>query len=218
MSARALRTSRVAVGGAALAAVLALLAFEAGVLDAADGVPACDGHDHALGYDAPAAPAQKRGRFEQLPDVELSPKVETKLNALADAFQRRSGRSFVVTSGTRGPEDQADVFVAKLEAGDDVLKLYRDKNAVLELKRLHDLGRAAGRPRAMVVAQIAAAIKAQMRRGVFISAHLRAGAADVRSTTMTGTDRRHFVDAAREVGGVSILVETIPPHFHLQLD
>jgi hypothetical protein len=208
------RASRIALVGAALAAS-ALLAIGAGTLDAADGVPACDGHDHALGH---SAPAQKRGRFEQLPDVELSPKVETKLNALADAFQRRSGRSFVVTSGTRGPEDQADVFVAKLEAGDDVLKLYRDKNAVLELKRLYDLGRAAGRPRALVVAQIAAAIKAQMRRGVFISAHLRAGAADVRSTTMTGTDRRHFVDAAREVGGVSILVETIPPHFHLQLD
>jgi hypothetical protein len=208
------RASRIAVVGAALAAA-ALLAVGAATTDAADGVRACDGHDHAVGHDAPA---QKRGRFEQLPDVELSPKVETKLNALADAFQRRSGRSFVVTSGTRGPEDQADVFVAKLEAGDDVLKLYRDKNAVLELKRLYDLGRAASRPRALLVAQIAAAIKAQMRRGVFISAHLRAGAADVRSTTMTGADRRHFVDAAREVGGVSILVETIPPHFHLQLD
>jgi len=57
-----------------------------------------------------------------------------------------------------------------------------------------------------------------MKRGIFVSAHLRAGAADVRSTTMDGADRRAFIEAATQVGGVSVMHEASPPHFHLQLD
>jgi hypothetical protein len=61
-------------------------------------------------------------------------------------------------------------------------------------------------------------IRAQMKRGVYISAHLKAGAADIRSTSMTPSDKRAFVEAARDVGGFDIMLESTPPHFHLQLD
>lgn len=210
---------RLGLRAAATVLVLAGLFARTDRSEAMLGLDPCDAHEHVGAHGEHAGPApQKRGRFEALPDVTLSNKVEEKLNTLADRFQKKSGRTFVVTSGTRGPEEQADVFVAKLEAGDDVLKLYKDKAAVLELKRVFDVGRAAGRPRPAIVAQIATTIRAQMKRGVFISAHLKAGAADVRSSNMTNADKRAFVDAAREVGGVMVLLETVPPHFHLQMD
>jgi hypothetical protein len=57
-----------------------------------------------------------------------------------------------------------------------------------------------------------------MDRGVFISAHLRAGAVDIRNRDMTVTEKRALVAAVSEVGGVTALEESRPPHYHLQVD
>ena len=175
----------------------------------------CD-TDHTS--DSVAAPTQKRSKFEALRDVTLSPKVEDKPSAIGDKFQRRTGKTFIVTSGTRDPDSQAELIFGKLALGEDLLKLYKDKSAILELKEVFDDGRRGKRSRATIVTQLANMIRAQMKRGIFISAHLKAGAADVRSTTMTPTDKRAFIEAARDVGGFDIMLESTPPHFHLQLD
>jgi hypothetical protein len=168
----------------------------------------CDAaHEHA---EAPGA-SQKKGRFEVLTDVSLSQLV-------AEKFMKKTGRTFVVTSGTRDPVTQAELIYDKLSAGDDIMKLYKDKAAVAELITIYNAGQSAKRSRATVVASIAAAIRAQIKKGVFISAHLKAGAADVRSTTMSPADKRAFVDAVREAGGFDVMFESTPPHFHLQLD
>lgn len=175
----------------------------------------CDA-DHAS--DPPATPTQKRIKFEALRDVTLSPKVEDKLSAIGDKYQRRTGKTFIVTSGIRDPDSQAELIFRKLALGEDLLKLYKDKSAILELKDVFDDGRRAKRSRAVIVTQLANAIRAQVKRGIFISAHLKAGAADVRSTSMTPTDKRAFIEAARDVGGFDIMLESTPPHFHLQLE
>jgi hypothetical protein len=167
--------------------------------------------------EAPAA-TQKRGRFEVLSDVSLSQNVTDKLNLVAEKFTKKTGRTFVVTSGTRDPVTQAELIYDKLNAGDDIMKLYKDKAAVAELITIYNAGQGAKRSRSTVVASIAAAIRAQIKKGVFISAHLKAGAADVRSTTMSPADKRAFVDAVREAGGFDVMFESTPPHFHLQLD
>jgi hypothetical protein len=175
----------------------------------------CDAaHEHA---EAPGA-SQKKGRFEVLTDVSLSQNVAEKLNLVAEKFMKKTGRTFVVTSGTRDPVTQAELIYDKLSAGDDIMKLYKDKAAVAELITIYNAGQSAKRSRATVVASIAAAIRAQIKKGVFISAHLKAGAADVRSTTMSPADKRAFVDAVREAGGFDVMFESTPPHFHLQLD
>ena len=70
----------------------------------------------------------------------------------------------------------------------------------------------------IIVSSIASAIRGQIKKGVFISAHLKAGAADVRSTNMSASEKRAFVDAVREAGGFDVMFESTPPHFHLQLD
>lgn len=166
---------------------------------------------------AGAPTPKKRGSFEILPDVTLSSKVTDKLEQLATRYETRTGKKFVVTSGTRDPEDQAEAIYDKLVLGDDILRLYRDKSAAQELKRIYGAARSANKPRAATVAELATAIRSQMKRGIFISAHLRAGAADVRSHDMTVSEKRVFVDAVNQVGGLRVLHETTPPHFHLQL-
>jgi hypothetical protein len=175
----------------------------------------CDADDDS--HEA-RGPHQKRSKFESLRDVTLSPKVEDKLSAIGEKYQRRTGKTFIVTSGIRDPDSQAELIFRKLALGEDLLKLYKDKSAVLELKEVFDDGRKAKRPRATIVTQLATMIRAQMKRGIYISAHLKAGAADIRSTSMTPSDKRAFVEAARDVGGFDIMLESTPPHFHLQLD
>jgi hypothetical protein len=207
------RAALTALGGAA---VLLGTLPGSGRLEAARAFEPCDGHAPPLG--TPSAPeARKRGRFEALPDVSLSTKVEEKLNAVAERFRKKVGRTFVVTSGTRDPDTQADLIYVKLRAGEDLLRLYKDRVAVLELKRIYDAGRDEKRSRSNIVAQLASAIRSQIKRGVFISAHLRSGAADVRSTNMNEAEKRAFSEIARDTG-LSVMLESTPPHFHLQLD
>lgn len=200
----------------ALGGLLAALAAElfATPLEAAAEHGACDGAEHAHGLRG--AP-QKRGRFEALDDVSLSDKVEDKLNAIAEKFHKRTGKTFVVTSGTRDPDSQAELIYSKLASGEDLMKLYKDKSAVLELVKVFELARGEKRSKSSTVAAIAAAIRAQMKRGIYISAHLKAGAADVRSTTMSPSEKRAFAEIARDVGW-SVIIEATPPHFHLQLE
>jgi hypothetical protein len=187
-----------------------------GRLEAARAFEPCDGHA-SWNAERPAPQARKRGRFEALDDVLLSTKVEEKLNTVAERFRKKVGKTFVVTSGTRDPDTQAQLIYVKLQAGEDLLRLYRDRVAVLELKRIYDTGRDEKRSRSNIVGQLAAAIRSQIKRGVFISAHLRSGAADVRSTNMSEAEKRAFSEIARDAG-LSVMLESTPPHFHLQLD
>lgn len=155
-------------------------------------------------------------RFATLPDVRVSHRVADKLSRIADHYHKRTGKTLVVTSGTRDPHDQAEAVYDKLVGGDDIVRLYRNKDAALELKSAFDRNRPRGR--AATIAAMERTIKGQIARGIFISSHLRAGAADIRSTDMTPIDRRHFVEGALATKGVSVLYETIPPHFHVQLE
>lgn len=176
----------------------------------------CDG---MLEDDLSLAPGKARetsDAYEVLPDVSLPTKVEERIRAVAEKYRKSTGKSITVTSGTRSAASQADVVYDKIAAGDDVVKLYKNKTAVLELKRIFDDGKAAKKDRSTIVDEMAAAIRAQIKRGIFISAHLRAGAADIRSTDMSAADKRRFIEAS-EVGGVSVMLEATPPHFHLQL-
>lgn len=203
--------------GAALATAVVAAAFSQPLDGIAADRPVCD-CDLEAGSEPRAEVQQKRGKFEALRDVTLSSKVEDKLSAIGEKYQRKTGKAFVVTSGIRDPDSQAELIYGKLLAGEDLLKLYKDKSAVRELLDVFDDGRRGKRSRATIVAQLAGAIRGQMKRGIYISAHLKAGAADVRSTTMSPTEKRAFIEAARDVGGFSIMLESTPPHFHMQLD
>jgi hypothetical protein len=132
------------------------------------------------------------------------------------AYFRKTGAHLVVTSGTRDPLRQAQAMYKMLRLGADILELYRNKAAAREVKQAFDAN--AAKPPEDAIGAIHAVLEAQIDRGVFISAHLRAGAVDIRNRTMSAAERRAFVKAVEEVGSTTLLEETKPPHYHLQLE
>jgi hypothetical protein len=155
-------------------------------------------------------------RYTILPDVTLSDEVAAKLSRIDDAFSQRTGEHLVITSGKRDAAMQAKAMYKMLELGVDILRLYKDKRAAREIQGAYEATRR--KPPEVTVSAMHEVIKRQMARGVYISAHLRSGAADVRSRTMSPASRQAFVKAVAEVGGVTLLEEAKPPHYHLQIE
>jgi hypothetical protein len=169
--------------------------------------------DEAFVAPRPAA----RARYVLLPEVTVSPTAEPKLQQIANGFHRRTGKGLVVTSGTRGPKRQARAMYELLDLGTDLATLYKNSKAAAELEATYEAGRRAGRDESTIVAHMAALIERQMKRGVFVSAHLRAGAVDIRNRNMSETDKRAFLDSVNEVDGIRLLEEAKPPHYHLEI-
>ncbi|WP_437738560.1 hypothetical protein [Sorangium sp. So ce1335] len=167
---------------------------------------------------AASSASDEERRYVLLPGVSLAPPVEEKLADIADAYFRRTGKELVVTSGTRDPARQAEAMHELFRHGADVLGLYKDKAAAREIKSAYEEGLAAEQPPEALVEALEDVIRAQIDRGVFISAHLREGAVDVRNRDMTPADKRAFLDGIEEVGGVLALEESRPPHYHLQIE
>lgn len=147
--------------------------------------------------------------------VVLGPRMEHVLDRVAREFHRRTGRGIVVTSGTRSSAEQAEAMYDKLRLGQRLTRLYRDFDAASEIEAAYRAHRRRGR--GACVAAMARVIDAQVRRGLYISRHLQAGACDVRSRDMSRRERRVFEQIVRGVPEVSLLDEGVPPHFHLQL-
>ncbi|WP_437301598.1 hypothetical protein [Sorangium sp. So ce426] len=164
------------------------------------------------------AEADEERRYVVLPGVELAPAVEQKVAELASAYFRRTGKELVVTSGTRDPARQAEAMHELFRHGADVLGLYKDKTAAREIKSAYEEGRSAEHAPEATIAALERVIRAQIDRGVFISAHLREGAVDIRNRDMTPAEKRAFLEGVDEVGGVFALEESRPPHYHLQID
>lgn len=210
------RTKVAAIGAAAGLSVLGAAAFVASVHAAPNTLGQAEFRaEGAGGWSASIEGGS--AAYEILPDVNLPSKVEDRIKQVAARYHKATGKTLTVTSGTRDASSQAEAIYDKLAAGDDVVKLYKNKDAALELKGIFDRGKADKADKDTIVAKMAKAIRAQVKRGVFISAHLRSGAADIRNADMTTSEKEAFV-AAAEKSGLRVLSETTPPHFHVQLD
>ncbi|MGH2532328.1 MAG: hypothetical protein ACRDJW_08460 [Thermomicrobiales bacterium] len=162
---------------------------------------------------APAAGTTKHYTLQS--GVTLSAAVEKKVAEIADDYYADRKKDIVVTSGTRTASSQASAMYTKLEAGDDIVKLYKNKTAVKEIKKAYDDGKAAKKSRTEIVDAMTAVIETQIKAGTYISKHLRAGAVDVRSKDMTADDKKAFRKAAKGKA-TKVILETKPPHWHLQ--
>lgn len=161
------------------------------------------------------APGQ---RFEIAPGVQMPAHVAARVAQIDDGFSRRTGKHLMVVSGTRDPARQARAMIRVMQLGQSLTKLYEDREAALEIKQSYDRALAARKTPVEVVSAVQATIQAQIDRGTYISAHLRAGAVDVRNTTLTEAEKKAFRAAVREVSGVSLLEEHRPPHYHLEIE
>jgi hypothetical protein len=156
--------------------------------------------------------------YRALDDVTLADAARDKVDAIDAAYARRTGKHVTVTSGTRDAVRQAKAMYKMLRLGGDPMRLYRNKEAAREIKAAYDRARAAGKAQDDVVGAMYSVLQGQIARGVYISAHLRAGAVDIRSRDMSPSDKRAFAAAVAEAKSVSLLEESTPPHFHLQID
>lgn len=148
--------------------------------------------------------------------VTLKATEETKVNELADTFFQRANKDIVITSATRSPEKQANAMYDKLKLGDDLTKLYKNKNALKEITDAYDAGINEQKSGAEIIKGMTEVIEGQVKKNVYISAHLKSGAVDVRSKDMSKEEKEHFKIAAKEVG-LKVIEEGKPPHFHLEL-
>ena len=147
--------------------------------------------------------------------VRLGRSIQPVLRSIADEFRARTGRRLHITSGTRSSLEQAEAMYAKLRMGQRLTRLYRDYESAAAIQRAYRQNRRRGRRRC--VAAMAAVIERQVREGTFISLHLRASAADVRSRNMNRRQRRIFRRVVAGHPEVELLEEGRPPHWHLQL-
>ncbi len=148
--------------------------------------------------------------------VEIPAAVEPRLQALAAAYQRETGKTLVITDGTRPPATQAALMLRNLERGDDVVRGYANKSAAAAVQAAWRAARDEGRDQAERLAVIVAVITGQVARGDYVSKHLREGAVDVRCTDMSKAERATFKRLARALK-VAVVDEsrTATPHFHL---
>ncbi len=171
----------------------------------------------AAGGDASAkAPARGKRWRAKSASVRLSPKVRAKLDDIATRYYQRTKRRVIVTSGTRTPREQALAMYYKCRRGSR-LRIYKNRAAIRPLLEVYDKGRLERWSKAKIVAGMADIIQGQVDRGVYISRHLYANAFDVRSRDMSRRNKRAFRRAAEEAGGVKVVEERRPPHFHCEL-
>jgi hypothetical protein len=155
-------------------------------------------------------------RYTVLSGVTLSHAAAAAIERLDEAYFKKTGERLVVTSGTRDAARQAKAMYKMIKLGADIVRLYKNKEAAREIKEAYD--KASGKPPEAVIEAMYGALKDQQRRGVYISSHLKAGAVDIRSRTMSAADKRAFERSVAEVGGMRALEESKPPHYHLELE
>lgn len=139
------------------------------------------------------------------------------LQRIGCSFRVAAGQPITVTSGTRSVKEQASALDKKIRAGDKRLSVYKNRTAA---NQLVDAWRAASKTSKGSSATRKAlerAIGKQVKSGVYLSKHLRAGAVDVRSVGMSRKRKRAFRNAVRSVPGARVIEERRPPHFHVEL-
>lgn len=146
--------------------------------------------------------------------VTLSADILVKVKKIADNYYRETKKKITVTSGTRTSQSQADAMYSKLSAGDK-LTVYKNQSAATKIKKAFVDGGNAKKSKADIILDIKSVIDDQIKKGIYISKHLKKGAIDVRSRDMTRDEKETFKKAAKGVA-VTVILETTPPHFHLQ--
>jgi hypothetical protein len=170
--------------------------------------------------DGPAKKVKGNAHMEVIArDLKLSDVRAARLDRIATRYFDATKRRLVITGGSRPPDRQARLILEKLNHGDDVEKLYENKQAIGEIISAYRSAKASHAKKMTIERTTRDIIEAQMKRGVFISRHLKSGAADVRSRGMSASQEAALKDAVSKEAGVTLLDERNgpEPHFHLSL-
>ncbi|MDQ3750487.1 MAG: LysM peptidoglycan-binding domain-containing protein [Acidobacteriota bacterium] len=144
--------------------------------------------------------------------VILNENAKNKLSAIGQEYQRKTGGTIEITSGTRTPYRQAGAMFAKIQLRDNFSD-YTNRQALSEILTTYRQAKAAGKSDGQIKQAMAETIQNQVNRHSYISRHLQGGAADV---SLNGLNQKAFRESVRSVTGQEPLYEGKPAHFHLQ--
>jgi TusA-related sulfurtransferase len=152
-------------------------------------------------------------------DLRLDDTSRERLERIAQRYFEATRRRLVVTGGTRTPERQAELMLEKLAHGEDIVALYENKAAATEIRNLYRDASGVRQPKKQLIHAMRDAITAQMDKGIYVSRHLKAGAADVRSRDLKAPQEAAFRHAVADEPGVILIDErgSAEPHLHLGL-
>lgn len=151
--------------------------------------------------------------------VKLSKKVEKKVGEIAGAYHEKTGKELVITDGSRTAADQADRMYDKIIDGEDLSTVYSNAKALKPIQKAYDDGLAAKKSASEIKADMTKVIESQVKKGTYISDHLRAGAFDVRARGMSDEDKKYFKEIVKEKLGAEPGYETKPAkHFHVEIE
>lgn len=148
--------------------------------------------------------------------IELNDIIRDRVAAVAAIYYAKTKRTLEVTSGYRSPSRQAGAMYGKLVAGGS-LAIYKNQALVAPLMKAYREGRKKRWKRERIIAAMAEVLSAQVERGQYLSRHMRGRAFDLRSSGMTGRQREALRAAIAEVGGMRVIYESKPPHFHVEI-
>lgn len=147
-------------------------------------------------------------------NVVLSSSARTYLERIATLYYRETGVDFIVTSGTRTPAAQADAMYRKLRRGENLRSLYSNHRALDEILNVYDYDRRSGASERATIEAMSRVIQTQVSKHVYISRHLDGKGVDVRTRTMSSSQKEVFQKACRQVLGQGPIKEA--DHYHLQ--
>ncbi len=152
-------------------------------------------------------------------DLRLADTQRDRLMRIAERYFKVTKRKLVITGGSRSAQRQAELMIAKLKKGEDFAKLYENRGAAVEISKLYKEGVAKRLSEKALIESLRKKIEAQMAAGNYVSKHLKAGAADVRSRDLKPADEKALRAAVAAEPGVSLVDErqSAEPHFHLGL-
>lgn len=120
------------------------------------------------------------------------------LISFLDELSGRLPHDIVVTSGDRTPQQQAQAVYTKIELGDDITKIYANKDYA----------------RAMIGAYPDLAKMAEISATYAPTPHLKGEGVDIRTSDLT-IAQVQTMQAVAQAMGAQAIIETTPPHLHL---
>jgi hypothetical protein len=159
---------------------------------------------------------QKAVPFSVAGDINIPTKVEKQVEKIARKVLERTGTRVVVTSAARTAQSQADAMRIKMDLGENPKRLYANKRAAGEIANAYSWAKKTGLPTEAVTNTMAMVIQRQIDAGVYISRHLHEGAVDFRSRDLNAWEKRVVKQVAVEEGA-KVLMESTPPHIHIEV-
>lgn len=176
----------------------------------------------ALAAIAPSSTAEARSRrpvrptWQAVEGIELNEILRDKIAAVAAIYHAKTKRTLEITSGYRSPRRQATALYNKLAVGGS-LAIYKNQSLVEPLRKAYRDGRKKRWQKERIIAAMADVLEAQVARGIYLSRHMRGRAFDIRSSGLSTRQRAALRAAVAEVGGMRLIYESKPPHFHVEI-